>query len=228
MSLDARVHHLVIKSFVERGFAPSLHAIATEGAAPPEQVAASLRRLHDGHALVLHPGTTDVWIAHPFSSSPTATWVDGGHLGWWAPCLWCAMGIVTLAAPGRATVYARLGGEREEVRIELDAGRLVSDDLPVHFAVPARNAWDNVVHFCSTVLAFRSETDVAPWCARHALPRGDVVPLTKVMALARAWYGRHLDVDWRKWTVEEAQAVFDQVGLRGDAWNLAARQAGTF
>jgi hypothetical protein len=41
-----------------------------------------------------------------------------------------------------------------------------------------------------------------------------------VLDLGRVWYGRHLDRDWRKWTVPEAQAVFDQVGLTGDFWRL--------
>jgi hypothetical protein len=53
------------------------------------------------------------------------------------------------------------------------------------------------------------------------------VPLTTVLALAREWYGSYLDEDWRKWTLGEAQAIFDRVGLRGDAWRLPVGD-GTF
>src|SRR5262249_31700123 len=161
-----------------------------------------------------------------FSASPTGVWVQGTERGWWAPCLWCAMGIAVLAAPD-AVVHTRIGGEREEACIRLRSGRLVSDDLAVHFALPARDAWSNVVHWCATVLPFRAVADVAPWCTRHGLPYGDVVPLTTVLELARSWYGRHLDRDWRKWTLAEAQAIFDRVGLHGDIWKLPV-SAGTF
>jgi hypothetical protein len=61
---------------------------------------------------------------------------------------------------------------------------------------------------------------VAPWCERHGIPLGAVVPAAQVTALGRAWYGRYLDEDWRKWTVAEAQAIFEEVGLRGEHWRL--------
>ena len=37
---------------------------------------------------------------------------------------------------------------------------------------------------------------------------------------ARAWYGRHLDDDWTKWTVDEARALFERFGLTGPTWAL--------
>jgi hypothetical protein len=70
------------------------------------------------------------------------------------------------------------------------------------------------------VQPFERAEHVDAWCARHALPRGECVPIGKVQRLARAWYGRHLDADWRKWTVPQAQAIFDSVELRGEFWRL--------
>jgi hypothetical protein len=140
--------------------------------------------------------------------------------------VWCALGIVVLAASD-AVVYARLGGENEEVRIVIEGGALTTQDLCVHFAMPAHQAWDNVVHWCATVLPFARAADVAAWCLRHALPQGDIVPLTRVLALARDWYGAHLEPDWRKWTRAEAQAIFDRTGLHGEIWRLP-ETTGTF
>ena len=217
--MDGRVHHEVLSTFVRLGRPPSLDELSRALAIPPEAAAAALRRLHDGHGLVLHPDSTDVWIAHPFSASPTAVWIAAGARGWWAPCLWCASGIVAFAAP-TATIHARLAGEHEAATIEVQGGAAASGDLAVHFALPPRDAWRNVVHWCSTVLPFRRAEDVAPWCERHGLPRGAVLPWAQVLALGRAWYGRHLDEDWRKHTVAEAQAIFDGLGLRGDFWRL--------
>jgi hypothetical protein len=218
--MDGRVHHEVLSSFVRLGRPPTQGELSRSLAISSAAAAASLQRLHDGHGLVLHPGGTDIWIAHPFSASPTAVWVAAGARGWWAPCMWCASGVVALAAP-TATIHARYGGEHEAaVVLPDDPPDDPPDDLVVHFALPPRDAWRNVVHWCSTVLPFRRADDVDPWCERHGLPRGAVLPWSQVMALGRAWYGRHLDLDWRKHTIAEAQAIFDAVGLTGDFWRL--------
>lgn len=214
--LDGRVHHQIMKSFVDRGFASTTGELAATLKIDRLRIEASLRRLHEGHGVVLHPGSTEVWIAHPFSSSPSGVFVRDGERGWWAPCLWCGMGIATLAAPG-ATLTARYGGEDDSVRIDL---RDPTSPIVVHFATPPREAWNNVLHWCATVQPFQRAEDVDAWCARHRLPRGVIVPIEQVQRLGRAWYGRHLDEDWKKWTIAEAQAIFDSVGLTGDFWRL--------
>jgi hypothetical protein len=223
MQLDARVHHGVLRAIVEDGHAPAAAELGDRLGVSVAEIDASLRRLHDGHGLVLHPGSTTVWIAHPFSLSPTATWVASAGGGWWAPCVWCAMGIVALAAPD-ATLHTRLGGEAEELRLAIRAGRPVGEDLVVHFALPPRDAWSNVIHYCATVLAFRSAADVDAWCVRHRLPRGAVVSMAQVVELGRAWYGKHLDPAWRKWTMQEAQVIFERVGLSGEFWRLPSSE----
>ncbi|HTE54586.1 MAG TPA: organomercurial lyase [Kofleriaceae bacterium] len=218
-ALDALVHHHILTGIVDRGHAPPLAELAASVAVSPSAIEDSLGRLGAAHGLVLHPGSTDVWIVHPFSLSPTATWVEAHDgRGWWAPCLWCATGIAALAAP-RAAIHARLAGEAEAITIAIEDGH-PRGDLLVHFALPPRDAWTNVVHFCSTVLPFRREADIDAWCARHRLPRGAAVPIAQVAELGRVWYGRHLDRDWRKWTVAEAQAIFEQVGLTDGFWRL--------
>ena len=114
----------------------------------------------------------------------------------------------------------RYGGESDEARIEFRQGFLTSERAFVHFAIPPREAWSNVVHFCSRVLAFRCEEDASAWCRRHRYPPGALVPVEQVYALGQAWYGRHLDASWRKWTVAEAGAIFRGVGLTGEFWDL--------
>ncbi|MEJ7597966.1 MAG: organomercurial lyase [Kofleriaceae bacterium] len=210
-----RLHHLIIKSLVERGHPPVVDELSRELAT---DAAPWLDRLVAEHGVVLHPGTHEIWIAHPFSASPTAVWIDRGDRGWWAPCLWCALGIATLAAP-RATIHTRFAGESEPAVLALADGTITPSVL-VHFAYPARDAWRNVVHWCASVLPFRDRDQVVAWSTRHAIPHGDVVPIDRVMALARVWYGGHLDPAWRKWTGEEAKQIFAGVGLTGAHWAL--------
>lgn len=217
--MDGRLHHQILTSLVRRGHAPSIEELAAELALPRADVEAGLRRLHDTHGLVLHPSSCEIWLAHPFSTAPTGVWVAAGARGWWAPCLWCAAGVVALAAPD-ATIYARFGGESREARIEVRGGAPVGEDIVVHFAIPPREAWSNVVHWCSTVLPFANAADVDAWSARHRLPRGAVVPWSQALALGRSWYGRHLDEDWEKWSAAEAQQIFERAGLVGEFWRV--------
>src|SRR5688572_14044455 len=95
--LDSRVHHALLQHILARGHAPAAGALAAAVGAPEADVAVSLARLAENHGLVLHPGSHDVWVAHPFSLSPTQVWVSTAHGGWWAPCIWCALGVATLA-----------------------------------------------------------------------------------------------------------------------------------
>jgi hypothetical protein len=197
------LHCQIITAFVEHGHPPN------------DLDPAALDVLAAHHGVVLHPNSHKIWVAHPFAATPTATWVEEGARGWWAPCLWCALGIAALCAPS-ATIHTRFGGEREPLVFRADA----LPDVHVHFPSPARDAWDNVIAWCASVQPFASPADVAPWCARHGMPHGAVVPIAQVAALARVWYGRHLDRDWRKWTIAEAQAHFTSVGLVGEHWRL--------
>jgi hypothetical protein len=81
-------------------------------------------------------------------------------------------------------------------------------------------AWDNVVYTCSTMLVFGSEAEVDAWCDRHRIERGDVQAITNVAEMAAVWYGRHLDRDWRKWTVGEAAEIFARFELTHEVWKL--------
>ena len=224
--MDGLVHHQVIDSFVRRGYPPTVDEIAANLSIPRERAVEALQRLHEGHGVLLHPGSFDIWLAHPFSASPSAVWVaENESRGWWAPCMWCAFGIAVLAAPN-ATIHVRLGGETGPADIRLRDGAVVSDHV-VHFALPPRDAWTNVIHFCSTVLPFRSEEDVTGWCTRHRIAQGAVISAESTLELARAWYGRHLDRDWRKWTLEQARTIFEGAGLTSEFFRIPVTK-GTF
>jgi heme-degrading monooxygenase HmoA len=225
--VDSRVHHALLSRIAIDGHAPSIDAMAQAVGAAPEEVEGSLRRLHANHGLVLQPGSMEVWVAHPFALSPTAVSVATGPRVFWAPCVWCAMGVVALAAPS-ADIRTRFGGETEELVLRVRDGKILDKDIVVHFAMPPRDAWNNVIHYCATVLPFRRGEDVEPWCARHRLPKGAIVPVEQVLELGRAWYGRHLDVDWVKWTPAQAQAIFERVGLVDRFWSLPQEKDGPF
>lgn len=219
----SRLHYELIRGLVERCASPTNFDLAHQLDMTKDDVEGLLRALSEIHGVVLHPDVCRPWIIHPFSVTPTIHWIRSQQRGWWAPCIWCALGVAVLVG-GEVEIHTRIAGETEPLTIEIVEGQLFgSDEIWVHFAIPPAKAWENVHEHCSLILPFHSPEDVRPWCDRHRLPHGEAVPLRQVGHLAQLWYGSHADLTWHKWTVAEAQAIFRQVGLQSQFWNLGAK-----
>ena len=65
-------------------------------------------------------------------------------------------------AGGTATVETRLAAIDDHATIKFADGTLLDTDFVVHFPIPMRNAWDNVIYTCSVQLLFRDEPQVDP------------------------------------------------------------------
>lgn len=71
------------------------------------------------------------------------------------------------------------------------------------------------------MLIFRSEEHVEKWCADWNMPRGATMSLETCFKLARAWYGPdRREPQWRRRTVEEAEALLAELGLTSPFWRL--------
>ena len=106
------------------------------------------------------------------------------------------------------------------MRIDVTNGSIVQNNLLVHFAIPAKQIWDNVIYTCSNMLAFETEAQIDDWCERHDVQRGQVVPINQVWELAKHWYGNYLEDTWTRKTPEYAESIFRKVGLSGEFWKL--------
>lgn len=58
------------------------------------------------------------------------------------------------------------------------------------------------------------------WCEAKGMPRGGLLSIRQLWGLARAWYGDRLSEQWRRKTPEEAEAIFEEIGLTGPFWKL--------
>ena len=70
------------------------------------------------------------------------------------------------------------------------------------------------------MLGFRSEAHASEWCRARDLPLGGIMTPKQAWHLARGWYGSKLRPDWRRHTLEEAEALILETGLTGSFWNL--------
>lgn len=139
---DVRLH--IYRRFVEDATPPSVAQTSAALGVSRDDVAASYRRLAEGHVVVLEPGSLDVWMANPLSARPTSFRVrtEGGR-EYFAPCVWDAPGILAmLEIDGTAdTVCPDCDAP---LSLEVRDGDLVPTEAVAHFAVPARRWWDDI------------------------------------------------------------------------------------
>ncbi|HZV69224.1 MAG TPA: alkylmercury lyase family protein [Saprospiraceae bacterium] len=201
------------------GFAPDVDELAAGMFADPKRVEEGLHQLAEDHALVLHPDSSKIWVAHPFALFPTLFWVESGDKQWWGNCAWCALGIAALAKED-TRIFTTIGGEEDRVIIEIRENDLMTNDLLVHFPIPAKRLWDNVLYTCANTLVFKTENQVDEWCQRHRVPKGEVHSMDRVWELSKLWYGYYLDDDWKRKTPEIAENIFREVGFSGEFWKM--------
>ena len=68
------------------------------------------------------------------------------------------------------------------------------------------------------MLVFRSEAHVTTWLAGRT--PGMTIPITKLAALANAWWSTRLSPTWRPRARAESQEILDRLGLTGPFWSL--------
>ena len=141
--LDREVRLSIYRHFVRTGQAPSLAETSGDLGVDPTVIGASLERLYANHVLVMHPTTRQLWMAMPFSATPTEFRVTSGDRAWWANCAWDALGIsAMLQIEAEIRTSCTDCGDPLAVRT---TGRALSDPSGVvHFAVPAAAWWDDI------------------------------------------------------------------------------------
>jgi hypothetical protein len=140
--LDVRRH--VYSSVVADGRPPTTTETAGAFDRDEPEIADAYRRLHDAHALVLFPDTTEVWMANPFCFAPTPHRVTAAGREWAGTCAWDALGIPA-ALHGDGSIASTCACCGEPVALEVRGGELVEGaDLLVHILLPAQRWWDDI------------------------------------------------------------------------------------
>ena len=110
---------------------------------PLAEAKASLERLASGKVLVLQPESREVLMAPPFSAVPTPFAVFAADRLYFGNCIWDALGIpAMLNADGVIRCSCGDCGASAEVFVE--SGAVRGEGL-IHFAIPARLWWKDIV-----------------------------------------------------------------------------------
>ena len=143
MTQDRDVRLFVYEHFLAEARPPTGNEVAAALSLPPAEVEASFRRLEDGHVLVFAPGTRTIWMANPLSSVPTPFRVETPRGAYWGSCIWDAFGVVAMVG-GTGTVHTSCACCGERMTLRLEQGVLEPVEGLAHFAVPARDWWDDI------------------------------------------------------------------------------------
>jgi hypothetical protein len=142
-TLQRDVRLFIYDQLAETSVAPSAADAAAALSCSVSQAEAAFRALAEAKVIVLRPGTTTVWMAMPFSNVQTPFTVISGGRAYYANCAWDAFGIAALLrADSRIfTTCADCGGALER---KIARGAPTETRGVVHFAVPAREWWNDI------------------------------------------------------------------------------------
>ena len=141
---DLEIRRTTYRLFVELGRAPTVDEVAGASGLAAGEALSSWRRLHDQHALVLNPATSELRMANPFSAVPTAYRVHARERWWYANCAWDAFGIcAALHADGLIEASCPDCGVPLAVTVRDE--RPDDESLLFHCLVPAARWWDDIV-----------------------------------------------------------------------------------
>lgn len=134
----------VYRSFVDTGRPPMPVELAADLLAPLEEVEHALHELAAADVLALIPGTSFVWLAHPFSAAAAPFRVTSDGRSWDAICIWDALGILALVeSDGRVRTSCPDCGDALEVEVR-DGSIAAGDTYVAHYGVPASRWYEDV------------------------------------------------------------------------------------
>ena len=219
MITNGFLHYTILKHIVDKGFAPDVDALSEILKTGTTEIEKGLYALQEYHGVVLQPKEAKIWVIHPFSLAPTNFLVKSERGLWWGNCAWCSLGVAALLNED-VTITTNLGAHDEQVIIHIIDGEVQEKNLFIHFPIPMKKAWDNVVYTCSNMLVFKDEEQINKWTVRHNIPKGDAQPINNVWQFSKKWYGNHLNPQWEKWTMQEAKDIFSEFNLTNKIWDI--------
>ncbi|MCL4296823.1 MAG: alkylmercury lyase family protein [Anaerolineae bacterium] len=138
-----------VRAFIYEQFAattrpPTVEETAAHFRLSSEQAATLYQELHHRHALFLDAGTSTIRMANPFSAIPTPFRVYARGRVYWANCAWDSLGIPA-ALHSEARIETRCAESGQPVTLAVQQGRVVDQGELVHFLVPFRRWYDDLV-----------------------------------------------------------------------------------
>lgn len=143
-AFDTDVRLELYREFVRTAQAPSIDNLAEKMQAPADDVRAALERLAAAKAIVLQPESREILMANPLCAVPTPFRVRTQDQSYFASCVWDAVGVIAMLQ-SNAELETSCGCCGEAMTIGVRGGYAVRTHGIIHFAIPAKRWWENIV-----------------------------------------------------------------------------------
>jgi len=138
-----RVRGEVYDFAMRHGVPPRSSEVAEVLSVERQAVLEAFGRLAEAHILFLQPESGEILMAAPFSAVPTPFHVRAGSVEAYGNCIWDALGIpAMLHCDGRITTSCGDCGTALQIDV---AGGAVAGEGVLHFAIPAKEWWNDLV-----------------------------------------------------------------------------------
>ena len=142
--MDDEIRRAIYEVTMREGAPPLAARLASTLQLPLEEVQASLRRLAEAHMIALQRDAVEILMAGPFSAILTGFRVRAGDISAFANCIWDALGIPAMLQRD-AVIDTSCADCGTSATLRIRDGRLEDDEGFMHFVLPARFWWDDIV-----------------------------------------------------------------------------------
>ena len=141
---DSEIRKAVYEMTLQGGRPPSIGTLSIQLRTTPADIREGIARLVAARVLVPDPRNGEILMAPPFSAVPTPFLVETSRHWSFANCIWDALGVPVMLRMGAriATACACCG---TAMTLETDGTAAPGGEGLIHFAVPARQWWDDIV-----------------------------------------------------------------------------------
>ena len=218
---DREVRIAIARSIKTRGKIPTIAAVAEALSWDIQRVEASFVRMIEGRVFRARKDSHEIYAYNPFCVGPTDFFVTAAGRVWFAIDAWDALGIpAALGETGVIETHCADCGDELVLEVDADGGTDEQTWTVMQVGVPARDFWKDIEFTESTILLFASEEHAARWRAKKKPPAFTTLTIEQATGLAHKWYAKKLDPDWRRFTDEEAEVIFDDLALDPAFWHV--------
>lgn len=145
MNTLVRIRLAVLEHTIASGQVPTAGEVAADLDLPQKMVEEAFWKLGEAHVFVPEErDTSRLRMANPFSAVPTPFKVSARGGSYYGNCVWDALGIIALLG-GEGSVETNCPDCGEPLALTVSGGKLTDAAGVVHFSVPARLWWENIV-----------------------------------------------------------------------------------
>lgn len=141
---DLQVRHQIYDLCMKRGQPPLSTELSLLLDAPVEQVHNALTNLAEAHMLVLQRDNGEILMANPFSAVPTSFRVETPTFACYGNCIWDSLGIAAMLHQN-VRIQTSCADCGSVLKLNILDEELHGDQSLIHFAIPARHWWDDIV-----------------------------------------------------------------------------------